>query len=122
MADHLMRGHFAPPTLRFRRQLQNAASEPSPSLGVEHRRHARSLHENSRAEITRAVASYGSCKLVVGLYWFVFCCWASLTFADSSFFCVLARSFWSISAGTDLFHSSSARSQWAAASFSRPVF
>jgi len=47
---------------------------------------------------------------------------ASFILADSSFFCTRARSFWSTSAATVLFHSAIARSQWAAASFSRPVF
>src|SRR5262245_20087630 len=46
---------------------------------------------------------------------------ASFTFADSSFFCVLASESVSISAVTVRFHSFNARSQCAAASFKRPV-
>src|SRR5215468_3466212 len=47
---------------------------------------------------------------------------ASLTLAASSFCWTLAKASLSCSAGTVLFHSWTARSQWAAASFRRPVF
>src|SRR3954464_518947 len=50
------------------------------------------------------------------------CCCASLTFADSSFFCTPATSRGSTSLGMVLLQASSARSQWAAASLRRPVF
>src|SRR4051812_47714103 len=49
-------------------------------------------------------------------------CCANLTRALSSFFVTFAKSSWSTSVATDLFHSSMARAQWSAASFRRPVF